>query len=887
MKKNLSYFALLLCSFSLNAQNNVFEKFPSVTHGFSFFEKRAMSDLAIDNNGGIWVTYGKSLGLNVYKNSEIGLAHYQNDSWKFFNYKNSNIPNTSLNCIEIVGNVIWVGSNKGLIKIENNKAELSNIQLPNANDSIITDIKFRNNKLYISTINSIYVITDNKAVLFFAKNDKASLICMDVSKDGIVYAGSDSGLYKISDANNFQKYDNSNSALKSTLILDVLVAKDGRIWLAGNAKEEVGFLYSPVHVIDNGVLSNFNDYGLFVGCQFITLSGMLNIYVHRILEKNDGSIVYLQHLNYPSYFNSSGNRLHFNTITGKTLNTKSLHTNYLGYNLQYLSVLKGENIYLYQTNVDSSLTFSIHDHNIVAPAKAAYLDINELDIPIEPSHNIIGWDFTLNSHISYPKNSCKDIIFSNSLLLSGKNGNDIYSSVETFAERGHDFHAGPIDTVLNQSTENSGLPYKKVWKLNRAIIEDFKLNYTKANFVIHPDILSWPAHGLGNASKNLAPFVDIDNNGLYEPTKGDYPKIKGDMCLFWITNDTIEATRYLNQSESVGKSMGVEVHAMAYGFSDKSLSPSDTNSLINRTAFFNYKVINRSANNYENFRAGVFVENELGNHGDNFVGSNPKNNFAYCYNGDSMDEGSFGYGSNPPIVSVQFLNQKMASFMSFSNDANAVCGFPSLDNDYYNYMNGNYKNGQPLRWKDKCSIGGSHITKHMFPGKKDLFDAEEWSEKTSGNTPRARRMILTSDSITLKAGEFMELEYAIAASANIFNKPNWEDLIEEDNVRIKNWYQNQNFPSNIDANQLLGNRQIKETHSIILYPNPNNGSFTLKTDLKGTKKLEVFNLMGALVFEKQTVGDIDSINIDTMAKGIYLVRVSNGETYKTIKLVVE
>ncbi|MBK7183400.1 MAG: hypothetical protein IPH89_10910 [Bacteroidetes bacterium] len=45
------------------------------------------------------------------------------------------------------------------------------------------------------------------------------------------------------------------------------------------------------------------------------------------------------------------------------------------------------------------------------------------------------------------------------------------------------------------------------------------------SYNVDPTILSWPAHGTGNFSRNLAPFVDVNADGNYNPlTGGDYPK---------------------------------------------------------------------------------------------------------------------------------------------------------------------------------------------------------------------------------------------------------------------------------------------------------------------------------------------------------------------------
>jgi hypothetical protein len=78
------------------------------------------------------------------------------------------------------------------------------------------------------------------------------------------------------------------------------------------------------------------------------------------------------------------------------------------------------------------------------------------------------------------------------------------------------------------------------------------------NYVAPYGIRSWPAHGdvsLGQAA-NLAPFVDVNGNGFYEPYNGDYPSIYGDYCFFSITHD----------NPMVSKSACIETHSYKYWF---------------------------------------------------------------------------------------------------------------------------------------------------------------------------------------------------------------------------------------------------------------------------------------------------------------------------------
>lgn len=80
-----------------------------------------------------------------------------------------------------------------------------------------------------------------------------------------------------------------------------------------------------------------------------------------------------------------------------------------------------------------------------------------------------------------------------------------------------------------------------------------------------------------------------------------------------------------------------------------------------------------------------------------------------------------------------------------------------------------------------------------------------------------------------------------------------------------------------------------------LFPNPNTGSFTLKADFSKTQSsgnvtIEVVNLMGVVVYkeiEKTTISQLNKqLKLDVPA-GIYLLRVTNGETMNTMKFSVQ
>jgi Zn-dependent metalloprotease len=79
-----------------------------------------------------------------------------------------------------------------------------------------------------------------------------------------------------------------------------------------------------------------------------------------------------------------------------------------------------------------------------------------------------------------------------------------------------------------------------------------------------------------------------------------------------------------------------------------------------------------------------------------------------------------------------------------------------------------------------------------------------------------------------------------------------------------------------------------ESSKLTIFPNPTTGSFTLKLqDIKGEVFVEVLNLMGKKVFNQAILAKNKLIDISNQPKGIYLVRVTNGNETFTQKIVYQ
>lgn len=253
----------------------------------------------------------------------------------------------------------------------------------------------------------------------------------------------------------------------------------------------------------------------------------------------------------------------------------------------------------------------------------------------------------------------KNLIYAQSLWMGGFDTNDtLHVSAITFRSGIPGFRPGPIS-----NDPNAHITYNNVYHISLQTISDFVNGNTSG---IPAEIANWPAHGntaMGEAV-NLAPFVDINNDGNYDPSQGDYPDIKGDEALFAISND--------KNGRGVD-GMGVEIHTMAYAYNTG--GPEDS------IVYLDYKIFNRSNEGYSDVYISSFVDFDLGNSIDDLPGTNVSADAVFCYNGDDNDNGPDGFGAQPASCGLRILKGPPADL------------FDGMDNDKDGCVDGVLLNG--------------------------------------------------------------------------------------------------------------------------------------------------------------------------------------------------
>ncbi len=97
----------------------------------------------------------------------------------------------------------------------------------------------------------------------------------------------------------------------------------------------------------------------------------------------------------------------------------------------------------------------------------------------------------------------------------------------------------------------------------------------------------------------------------------------------------------------------------------------------------------------------------------------------------------------------------------------------------------------------------------------------------------------------------------------------------------------------IDASSVGLKNNAKNNNSFVVYPNPNNGMFTVKMDglSEGAVNIEVYNVYGQLLAEVQAESTgknmEQAMNLPTLNEGVYMLKISNNGNTVIKKISVQ
>ncbi|MEL6670528.1 MAG: hypothetical protein AAFP08_16265, partial [Bacteroidota bacterium] len=306
----------------------------------------------------------------------------------------------------------------------------------------------------------------------------------------------------------------------------------------------------------------------------------------------------------------------------------------------------------------------------------------------------------------------KPFVFAQNLWLGGiSTGGSVKASITVNSNTliGEDSFAGPLNNDGSYFAENCD-DFNRVWEVRRhhvlSRLSDYENNSQIDNPI--PEILGWPASGNDHfveifgfelpSEGELAPFKDLDNDGKYEPINGEYPVEPASETVPEHMTWEVYNTRYTPTTNSFQGPLIAEVHLTHWSHYSSNIDQ------LNKTIFSRYQIINRDESVFYSFRAGIWTNFELGCIRDDYIGCSPERNTYFSYNEDNFDDfqcefGAIGFGNNPPVASVTFLNKEMDAFVAHMESNGPVPSELSIPNNtqqVYDNLRGRLLDGFPI-----------------------------------------------------------------------------------------------------------------------------------------------------------------------------------------------
>ena len=409
------------------------------------------------------------------------------------------------------------------------------------------------------------------------------------------------------------------------------------------------------------------------------------------------------------------------------------------------------------------------------------LDVNNITTTTSPSGALFN-DDSFNIPYRFPKDSLTSTMFVSNLWMGGYDQNNNLRAISSMYNSSG-YQAGPWD---NTNTEF----WSRIWAVSQKMIYDVTTDLSDGtqDAPIPQDLLNWPAFGNPNIvfngepvtiNQNVAPFEDVNNDGIYNIYDGDYPIIKGDKMLWWVMTDS-----------DFSLPIGIEITGNFYAFECE-------DDIIHNATFLELDIINKTNTTYSDMIAGLFTDFDIGCFTNDRFGSLPNLNSYYAYNATTVDgpcqSGYPSFTDDIPIQSITLLNNEMENFIhTLGIVDNPPSGMldPNTYNQIYNYLNGIWIDDIPLTSGGiGYDPGGNNMeTDYAYPGNPAV--SSEWSMCTSTSFIDARS-IASTPTFTFSPGDTFSLHYGMLTHTGIEDLP-CPDIsqIESNLVEFQNIYDN-------------------------------------------------------------------------------------------------
>ncbi len=368
-----------------------------------------------------------------------------------------------------------------------------------------------------------------------------------------------------------------------------------------------------------------------------------------------------------------------------------------------------------------------------------YIDANQL-LMFVTNQGSFAYDngalFGKADGLYFPRGTNLSVIYAGGLWLGGKVGGDLRVSL---AEYSHTYSPGPMLNGTFQADRDEFQVYKISKNLRDQGFYDAARPSDVDEAELWDDYHNWP-------SDMGAP---LDDQGR--------PKIIGDQTLWCVYNDADPAVHVNSAGSATG--LGVEIQQTTFAF--------NRTGSLGQCLFMDFRFINKSEATIENMYASVWADPDLGDAGDDLVGSDVDLSLGYCYNATNNDA---NYGSTPPATGYDFFQGPIAA----GEETDSVYfldewryGYTSLPmTSFFQYINGtDPDNAQETYWYmqglDAKASGApvtdpvtGEVTTYMFPG--DPTTGTGWLD----SNPADRRYMQSTGPFTMAPNDTQQVVVA-------------------------------------------------------------------------------------------------------------------------------
>jgi hypothetical protein len=295
-------------------------------------------------------------------------------------------------------------------------------------------------------------------------------------------------------------------------------------------------------------------------------------------------------------------------------------------------------------------------------------------------------------------------------------------------------------------------------------------------------------------------------------------------------------------------------------------NPTDT-ALFN-TVFLSQKVFNLSQNTYDNVRIGKFTDIELTPYYG--YGTDSLRNLVYCY----LKEQGDGYSPGYPSQGMVLLNHPTGSSVLYNLESSgAFDGDPRGSTQYYNYLQGLWKDGSPITYGG-TGFGGTAVTNMMFTGYPEADSG--WVQPNS----ERRRSVISTGNTTLSPGDFVcfDLAFPYAWVPGNYSYTAPLGHLRRFTDRIQEFYNSQNYACEVQTVDIPTLTSVETP--VQVYPNPNNGTFTvsLPNDFHANFEIEIYNTLGQKIFHREKLKALEQVEVKNFSGlGFYVIKRNKRE----------